>query len=235
MASNLDDINEHGVTTRLDKYTDKIESKRKTHRKKLGKFDKYRHTGRLLEIGCNAGALLAAARDMGWEVSGVDLSSTASEYARTQLGLDVFTGTVEEAAYPDDYFDVIYSHAVLEHVRHPLSMLKECKRIMRPGGVFYADTVNWDSYTRRILGAGWRLLYPVSHVHLYTPRNVESLCQYAGLEHVTTRTTGIRVRANAENSTFHTPWYLNLAKGPLSALTRITNKGDSIEFTATKK
>jgi len=40
--------------------------------------------------------------------------------------------------------------------------------------------------------------------------------------------------ANAGGSTFKMPWYLNLIKGPLSMMTRMTNKGDTIKFLAKK-
>jgi SAM-dependent methyltransferase len=233
MPTNLKDLYEIQYSKRLDLYAKKIEKKRK-NRKKLRRLDQFRKSGNFLEIGCNAGAMLCAARDLGWKVKGVDLSPAPAAFAREKMGLDVFTGTVEEAGYPDDYFDVVFTNATLEHLRHPLATLKECLRILRPGGAFYADTVNWDSYTRRLLGTNWKLISPSDHVHLFTPDNILSLCHHAGFEHVKTWTTGIRVQANDPESTFKSPWHGNLLKGPLSLLTRLNNKGDSIEFIAQK-
>ena len=235
MISNLQDVAEENLTQNLKKYTDKIKAREEKYRRFLKRYDRYRKTGNFLEIGCNAGAVLNAARANGWNAKGLDLSAVATTYARDHLGLDVFTGTVEQAAYPSDYFDVIYTNDVIEHVLHPLSLMKECQRILRPGGIFYADTVNWDSYTQQILGGGWRLLDPVHHVHLYTPRNVKSLCEHAGLELVKVWTTGVRIQANAAEYRKNLPWYMHLAKGPLSLMTRFTKKGDSIEFIARKQ
>jgi SAM-dependent methyltransferase len=170
---------------------------------------------------------------MGWNARGVELCASAGAFARNELGLDVFTGTVEAAAFPDDCFDVIFTNAVLEHLRDPLSVLRECRRILRPGGVFYADTVNWDSYTRRLLGGRWKYLCPLGHVHLYTPRNVVLLCERAGLEHVRTWTSGVRSTVPSSPE-FNSPWYWRLFKGPLSLLARWTDKGDHLEFLARK-
>ncbi len=233
MPKNLTELNEESYHRKLSKYVDKIGKKRIKNYRKLKRFSRYRKTGNFLEIGCNVGAVLNVARDMGWNVKGVDISQAASSHARQELGLDVFTGTVEAAGFPEDYFDVVFTEATLEHIRHPLSTLKECRRILRPGGVFYADTVNWDSYTRRLLGVHWKYLGPASHVHLYTPKNVLSLCQHAGLEHVKTWATGVRVTPRAPTS-FKTPWHWHFLKGPLSFLTRLTKKGDHIEFLAGK-
>ncbi|MFB0552250.1 MAG: class I SAM-dependent methyltransferase [Phycisphaerae bacterium] len=233
IPDNLDDINEENYSAKIEAYVSKIEGKRKQYRRKLKQFSRFKKTGNFLEIGCNAGAFLKVARDIGWNVKGVDISLTASSFARENLGLDVFTGTVETAGFPSNYFDVIFTNATLEHIRNLLSTLKECHRILRPGGVFYADTVNWDSYTRQLLGSDWKYLNPIRHVHLYTPRNILSLCRYAGLKHIRTWTTGVRVKPHTP-ATFKTPWYCHLLKGPLSLLVRLTNKGDSIEFLARK-
>ena len=234
VAKDYEDLNESAFAAEIEDYAAKVEKNGKHTRRKLRKFDQYRQRNTFLEIGCNAGATLVAARENRWEVKGVDISATAATYAREHFDLDVHNGTVESACYPDDYFDVIFSNATLEHIQHPLSTLTECKRILRPGGVLYANTVNWDSYTREILGANWLLIHPAHHIHLFTPKNILALCDYSGLDHLKTWTTGARVRANAVGSDFKTSWLLNLTKGPLSFLTRFTKKGDSIEFMATK-
>lgn len=233
MPEDLQQINEDAFTERMDRYTAKIRNQRWRNRWKLRRFSRYRKTGNLLEIGCNAGATLDVARRMGWKARGVELCASASAFARSELGLDVFTGTVEAAGFPDDCFDVVFTNAVLEHLHNPLSVLRECRRILRPGGVFYADTVNWDSYTRRFLGSHWKYLSPQGHVHLFTPRNVALLCERAGLEHVRTWTTGVRVTAQRP-SEFRSPLHWHLLKGPLSFLARRTNKGDHLEFLARK-
>lgn len=233
MPEDLEQLNEDAFTKRLDQYAAKVRNRGWRNRWKLRRFSRYRRTNNLLEIGCNAGATLDVARRMGWNAKGVELCVSAGEFARTQLGLDVFTGTVEAAAFPDNHFDVVFTNAVLEHLRDPLSVLCECRRILRPGGVFYADTVNWDSYTRRLLGESWKYLSPLGHVHLYTPRNVVLLCERAGLEHVKTWTSGVRSTAPTSVE-FRCPWYWRLFKGPLSMVARWTDKGDHIQFLARK-
>ena len=118
----------------------------------------------------------------------------------------------------------------MEHLEHPMSAITESLRILRPGGVFYADTVNWDSYTRRILREHWRYIDPIDHVHLYTPENVANMAKRAGFEIDRIWSNGARVEANQPGSTFVAPWYLSMSKGLLSIGARMFNKGDTIKF-----
>jgi 2-polyprenyl-3-methyl-5-hydroxy-6-metoxy-1,4-benzoquinol methylase len=233
MPGNYQQRNDQIYASALDGYVAKVRTKRKANRRKLKRFSRYKLTGNFLEIGCNAGALLDVAREMGWNAKGLDICVSPTTYAREKLGLDVFTGTVEQAEYPDNCFDVIFTCSVLEHIRHPFSTLTECVRILRPGGVFYASTVNWDSYTRLLLGPHWTYLNVAGHVHLYTPRNIRSLCQRAGFEGVRIWSKGVRAKPRGRPA-FRTPWHWHLLQAPLRPLARIMNKGDHIEFIATK-
>ena len=50
--------------------------------------------GTVLDVGCGMGTMLGRFRALGWEAYGVDVSAYATDYARNELGLKVFTGAV---------------------------------------------------------------------------------------------------------------------------------------------
>lgn len=236
VIDDYEQANEEAFEAELQDYAGKASNPKRVRKlkKELAGYESYRQTGNFLELGCNAGAVLLRARELGWLTYGVDISKAATEYGRKTWDLDLHTGTIDTAEYPNDHFDVVYSNAVLEHVEEPLATMKEVERVLRPGGVFYCNTVNWASYTREILNEHWFLIDPKHHIHLFTPQNVKMLCEKANLKHIRTWTTGARVQANTPGSDFVTPFYLNLMKGPLSMMTRLTRKGDSIRFHAVK-
>ena len=98
---------------------------------------------RFLDVGCNLGHFLhAIAHTSGWEVYGVEISPEAVAYAREHLLLDVRCGELTDANYPDQFFSFIRISNVLEHVRNPVDFLKECRRILRPGGQLYLSVPN---------------------------------------------------------------------------------------------
>jgi SAM-dependent methyltransferase len=81
--------------------------------------------GTLLDIGCGEGSYLASMKRAGWDVYGVEPSAVACELARRKWGLEVFNGTIDEASFPDDKFDGITMHHVLEHTDNPSEVLVE--------------------------------------------------------------------------------------------------------------
>jgi SAM-dependent methyltransferase len=150
--------------------------------------------GRLLDIGCATGNFMAAMRDHGWQVTGVELSREAAAYAREKLGLDVHTGMLEEQTLPDGAFDVVTMWDVLEHVLDPRVTLAGVRRLLRPGGLFVASVPNPASLEARLFGDSWAGWDRPRHLHLFPP---DLLCRYllaAGFADITLRSFSGRLR-----------------------------------------
>ncbi len=126
------------------------------------------YKGRLLEIGAGSGEQLKELIEFGWDGEGVDSDVVAVEKA-VKNGLRVQCGTVEAQRYPDNSFDVIIMNHVIEHVHDPLSLLRECYRILRPGGKLAIVTPNILSLGHRMFKASWFPLDPPRHLRIYTP------------------------------------------------------------------
>ncbi len=96
--------------------------------------EELRGTGELYEIGAAGGFFLEGARRAGFRVGGAELSPPAIEYARRELGLELFAGEFEDAPLPDASLDVVYADNVLEHSLAPARVLQSAWRRLRPGG-----------------------------------------------------------------------------------------------------
>lgn len=153
----------------------------------LDELASLRAAGRLLDIGCGTGDLLVAARERGWETSGVELSPHAAAIAR-QRGLDVTVGTVGAARFPARSFDVVAILDVVEHLPDPLAELSEIYRLLRPGGLAVVETPNWNSIYRRLLRQRWAALQPRVHLLYFDRRTLSRLLERAGFEVVRART-----------------------------------------------
>ena len=184
---------------------------------------------RLLDVGCSSGAFLAAAAAMGLQVEGVEPSPEAAEGAR-RAGFKVFTGLLEEARFPDAGFDALTLIEVLEHLREPLPLLAECRRILRPGGIVMATTPNAASWTARAMGARWEVFSLTAmggHVSFFSPDSLRLLARRAGFEFARLETRHVRL---AEKGQFPAPVYLlaKLASGLLDSPSRLAAAGHDL-------
>lgn len=64
----------------------------------------------------------------------MDISEYATAIAREYYRLDVFTGELAEAGYHDGQFDVVVMDGLIEHVADPAALVRESRRILKPGG-----------------------------------------------------------------------------------------------------
>lgn len=89
----------------------------------------------LLELGPGTSlALCDAATRQGARVAAFDVVQYVSDGAARELGVDYRVRADGVLPWPDEYFDVVWSHSVLEHVRDPHALLCDTYRVLRPGG-----------------------------------------------------------------------------------------------------
>jgi len=107
------------------------------------------HGGELLDIGCGTGNFLAAARDRGYDVTGIELDRNAARFAKERLGLQrVFPLTISEFAeqHGRERFDVATFFEVLEHQAAPVEFLQKVKTCVRPGGMIALSVPNRERW-----------------------------------------------------------------------------------------
>ncbi|HTX19517.1 MAG TPA: class I SAM-dependent methyltransferase [Bacteroidota bacterium] len=107
------------------------------------RLKKWKKKGRFVDVGCATGFFINGIRNNSeWEVYGTDFGESAIRYARDVLKLNVVQGDLADARFPDAFFDYVHVNNVLEHVLDPLSLLRECRRIIKPDGVFFLSVPN---------------------------------------------------------------------------------------------
>lgn len=147
--------------------------------------------GRLLDVGCGSGRFLAKMRNFGWEVTGVEPDPKAVEVARKVLDIEVCQGTLEDTEFTQDSFDALTMSHVIEHVADPLVLLKECKRVLKPGGRLVLVTPNVESLGAWAFNQAWLHWDPPRHLFLFSPRTLTRCVESAGLRILTLRTSAL--------------------------------------------
>jgi SAM-dependent methyltransferase len=144
---------------------------------------RYTTPGTLLDVGAAAGFILQGFLDRGWHGKGVEPNPGMAEYARTRLGLDVRTGTLEDLP-PGDVFDLVSLIQVLPHFVEPRRALAAAAAVTRPGGFWLIETWNRDSWTARAFGQNWHEYSPPSVLHWFSPAGLQRLAGQFGFRKV---------------------------------------------------
>ena len=110
---------------------------------------------KVLEIGCGLGTDGAQFAKAGADYTGVDLTNAAIELARKRFELFGLTGKfqvadAENLDFPDESFDVVYSHGVLHHTPDIDAAVQEIRRVLKPGGRAIVMLYHRGSYNYRI-------------------------------------------------------------------------------------
>jgi len=136
---------------------------------------RYKRAGRLLDVGCATGVFLRGMQRCGdWQVYGVEINEHAVRIAQ-RYGLDVRLGTLEQAGFPDEFFDGVTLWDVLEHLHDPAASLREIYRILKPDGVLVIRVPNAASHDARCFGRYWAGWDAPRHLYVFTPTTLGAL------------------------------------------------------------
>lgn len=156
----------------------------------------------LLDVGCSSGVFMAAARARGFDAQGVEPAPKAARTAEG-AGFRVFCGTLDKAGIESGTFDAITILEVIEHLRDPVSLLRECRRILKPGGILAIGTGNAGSLTVRALGTEWDYLQIArhgGHISFFNRRSMRLLAERAGFDVEQIRTRRVSFVADDSGS-----------------------------------
>ncbi len=153
----------------------------------------------VLDIGCGGGILAESMAKEGAQVTGIDMGDMPLEVAKlhlheSQLEVDYQKSTAEDfaAKYPGK-FDVITCLEMLEHVPDPDSIIKACRKLVKPDGHVFFSTINRNpkSFLFAIVGAEYLLQMLPKGTHDFKkfirPSELEAWSRPAGLhfQHIT--------------------------------------------------
>jgi 2-polyprenyl-3-methyl-5-hydroxy-6-metoxy-1,4-benzoquinol methylase len=142
-----------------------------------------RPAGRVLDVGCGGGELLAHYAAHGWQALGIDPSATAAAAARRR-GIEVHVGTLADQPWEHESFDlVVFSHS-LEHIPEPLEELRAARQMLAPAGQIAIAAPNWRCWQRWLFRGYWFPLDLPRHLQHFSPRALSVAARSLALEPV---------------------------------------------------
>lgn len=123
----------------------------------------------VLDVGCGPGTLtvdlarhVAPGRVLGIDPVADVLDGARERAADAGVAVEFAVGDVYRLDLPDDSFDVVHAHQVLQHLTDPVAALREMRRVARPGGIVAARDGDYGAFTWFPAAPGlddWRHLY----------------------------------------------------------------------------
>ena len=155
-----------------------------------------------LDLGCGTGRFsIPVAARLGYSVTGADNSEEMLEKARNKEGGDRVKWSVEDAtqlSHPNASFDVVFISHLLHHLDEPLGVVRECFRVLRPGGVILnrygpMEDIRDDPEHRFFLGS-----VEIDESRTPTVDQVEEWFETAGFNEISTEVIAQQTYRSAE-------------------------------------
>lgn len=121
-----------------------------------------KYSCKIIDIGCGNGYFinevkrLKASHDIEHSFYGIDISAQAIEKAkRLYPGIDFWPMDAVHLEYEDNFFDVIFSYGVIEHIYDVSVAIKEIGRVLKQNGLFFILLPSLEYYRNDRLAEGW--------------------------------------------------------------------------------
>ncbi len=159
---------------------------------------------RVLDVGCGPGSITVGLAQAAGHVIGVDLDDAEFDDARTyasEHGIDnveFVEGSIYDLGFAEASFDVCTLFGMMETLDDPLAGLAAVRRVVRPGGVVGASSIEYgglilhgddEPLLRRFYELRLGIWEAQGDVHFYRGRELRGLLLRAGFERVEARTT----------------------------------------------
>jgi len=136
-----------------------------------------------LDVGCATGDFILLCQSRGVISSGIEMSTSAAEYCRSQRKLDVVAADLVKHEFGGRKFDVITYNGVLEHLPNPFEHLIKRKELLNPGGkLIILGLPNIRSAGFRLAGKDWIGLDSPRHIHQFSTESLGEILRHAGFQ-----------------------------------------------------
>jgi 2-polyprenyl-3-methyl-5-hydroxy-6-metoxy-1,4-benzoquinol methylase len=154
-------------------------------------LDKIKHSGKLLDVGCGEGFVLAFFKKLGWLVEGIDFSDFGLLNLNPSLINEFEKGDVYEILnkklISQDKYDVLWLGNVLEHVLDPVFLLKNLKMLLAKNGILVITVPNDASkyqellFSEEYVDKKWWIIAP-DHISYFNYQTLQNTCSSAGFK-----------------------------------------------------
>jgi len=196
---------------------------------------------RILDVGCGTGKLVNFFQKKGFDTHGCD-SQKEAIIAASKINKK---GTITKASaanlpYKNNSFDLISAISVIEHLTQTETekFLNEADRVLKPKGIIFLITPNFNSPLRYLTGSRWFGYTDPTHITFFTPKTLSNLLNKHKFINIKTRLKSaynIPTNLHLPKQVHNLPMPLKNALNYLMISSPLANYRDSFWILAQKK
>jgi 2-polyprenyl-3-methyl-5-hydroxy-6-metoxy-1,4-benzoquinol methylase len=148
---------------------------------------------KIFDLGYGSGSWLFMMSRLGYKnLFGYDVDfNTGYQLRLREKGISVSDGVFLENDYPDSYFDLIRLEHVLEHLSHPIQVLRKCRTMLKPGGWLVMNFPCKRSWSAYLSLKHFAHLDVPRHLYHHTPKSAELMVKASGLNVLKVKTYSV--------------------------------------------
>lgn len=147
-------------------------------------IERFKKKGKILDVGASSGFFLKKIKEhKNWIGYGIEYSENALKEVK-KSGLNIKVGEITNVDFPDNYFDVVTMHSVLEHIPDLVNTVRAVRKKLKKRGLFVFNVPNISSFESAL----YKLLnktfagFIFEHIYYFTPKSVKILLENNGFE-----------------------------------------------------
>lgn len=166
-----------------ESYAAKAERKVARARKRIRRYMKQAPGNKFLDVGCNVGTAVEAARRLGLDAYGIDIGDQSIEIAREIFpGGHYHAGAIESLPPEWGNFDFVYSAEVIEHLPDPHAYFASLSSRINSGGLLYLTTPDAGHWRVPEEFTKWDQVFPPHHLYYFTKDAMRRFLDRHGLD-----------------------------------------------------
>ena len=123
----------------------------------------------MFDLGAGWGHFMLAAKELGYEIYGVEIAEQPYLYCKNDLKLPVDHIDFFELDTTKHQFDLITMWDVLEHIDKADVFLQKCNQLTKTGGYLFLQVPQIDSYFAKKYKDNWKMM-GLDHVNYFSKK-----------------------------------------------------------------
>lgn len=146
-------------------------------------IERYKHGGRMLDVGCSTGIFLNLVNKFSkykWDLYGIDINKKSLYYAKRETSAKLYCSTIQNINFQNEYFDCITCFDILEHDKLFVSTIKRIYQLLKKNGLLVIQSPNYRSVMAKLTGNNWDWWSVPDHVIHFCPSTLRKVLEENG-------------------------------------------------------